>query len=878
MRKGSAILGVLVLLGAGSLRADVAPFPSWRVAANGTIMRAVQAGPAVYVAGTFTKIGRAIPPFGATLDPATLSFVPRTDCAQSGTEPVPGRYVFAPAGLSDGAGPFPVPPGTAVVRVGIDCRFDRRFRVIAPPGAVVWPSPLTIEVGDRAYFHAVAASTSFILEVDRTTGAMRRYWPSAAIALEGVLPDGRLLAKGPSNANTSTAIGVFDPDTGQFTAAYTAPGSWTIEHVGAVVVLASSQITERELLVLDSTLLTPLPQWPVVRAHQAVYGSGQGRLFIAAPTLSVAGVATPHLIAFDTATGARLNAFVSPWWLDDAYSRVAHLAVVSGRVVALGEFAAAAPRDTAAAFDAASGALDPWVLPFATPAPTPNGGLVYFPVVDARDRVARSAVAAVDAATGTPLPWTAAVPLTLPPFGAYALAADSATGHLYVGAPGSVRRYDLATGQLDQTWGLDTDNPSSGWNQISDIAVVGGTVYVSGSFARVRDNPAAAWQPREGAAAITTAGALTAWQPQVRGNCVINVRPTGINFPCVSQLVAAAGRLVMQGTITRLLAPDEPTRSAMAVTADSGAVDGFVPVAPSGVVAAITTDGTALFATARLPALSLARVDAASGPQLVGPLAVNATGAAPTLALHAGRIYADLERDPATASPTGNPMQWRSPVAAASGVLDIDGSRMSHHADVAQVAPQPPTNLTADYDAATVRLRWAPGTGDLTPLVSPPSGGTAATSHVISASLTSGGTPVAHIDTGSAETAFSIAAPTGTFYVHVQARNAFGTSAPSAALRVDVQPQAPEPPLATTAVVSGGRVRIQWQGPPRGWPAERYRLEAGTAMGLVDVGTLDVAGLSFDGAVPPGRYYVRVRAVNAHGTSVPGDDVVIDVP
>ena len=30
--------------------------------------------------------------------------------------------------------------------------------------------------------------------------------------------------------------------------------------------------------------------------------------------------------------------------------------------------------------------------------------------------------------------------------------------------------------------------------------------------------------------------------------------------------------------------------------------------------------------------------------------------------------------------------------------------------------------------------------------------------------------------------------------------------------------------------------------------------------------------------VPPGRYFVRVRAVNANGTSAPSNDVVIDVP
>lgn len=335
----------------------------------------------------------------------------------------------------------------------------------------------------------------------------------------------------------------------------------------------------------------------------------------------------------------------------------------------------------------------------------------------------------------------------------------------------------------------------------------------------------------------------------------------------------------MQGLITRLQAPGEPVRSALSVAADTGSDDGFLPVVPSGVVSSIATDGLALFANAQLPGPTLVRVDDAFGPRVVGPLGVNVFGATPPLAVHGGRVYADQERDLATAALTGNPAVWSTPLAASAGVLDLANDRLAFHADVAGIAPRAPINLTATLDASTVRLQWAPGTGDLAPLESPPPpGGTAATSHVVLASLTPGGAPVAQFDTGSADTAFSITAPTGTFYVRVQARNAFGTSAPSTELRVDVQPRAPNPPLATIAAVSAGTVRIEWQAPPLGWPATGYLLEAGTAPGLSDIGTLPVTGLSFEAPVPPGRYYVRIRAVNAYGASVPGDEVIIDVP
>lgn len=212
-------------------------------------------------------------------------------------------------------------------------------------------------------------------------------------------------------------------------------------------------------------------------------------------------------------------------------------------------------------------------------------------------------------------------------------------------------------------------------------------------------------------------------------------------------------------------------------------------------------------------------------------------------------------------------------------MLDLVNDRLAFHSDAAGVAPRVPVNLSATLDANTVRLQWSPGAGDLAPLVSPPApGGTAATSHIVLASLTPGGAPAAQIDTASADTSFSIAAPTGTFYVRVQAKNASGTSAPSAEVHVDVQPQAPNPPLATIASVSGGVVHIEWQAPPLGWAATSYRLEVGTAPGLANIGALPVNGLSFDAPGPAGRYYVRVRAVNANGASVPGDEVVIDVP
>jgi hypothetical protein len=92
---------------------------------------------------------------------------------------------------------------------------------------------------------------------------------------------------------------------------------------------------------------------------------------------------------------------------------------------------------------------------------------------------------------------------------------------------------------------------------------------------------------------------------------------------------------------------------------------------------------------------------------------------------------------------------------------------------------------------------------------------------------------------------------------------------------------APRPPSSMTAVVQANTVQLAWT--PGGAPASvtRYVLEAGSGPGLSDiVAALDVGlqtALSASG-VPPGRYYVRVRAGNYSGLSAPSNEVVVTVP
>jgi glucose/arabinose dehydrogenase len=85
----------------------------------------------------------------------------------------------------------------------------------------------------------------------------------------------------------------------------------------------------------------------------------------------------------------------------------------------------------------------------------------------------------------------------------------------------------------------------------------------------------------------------------------------------------------------------------------------------------------------------------------------------------------------------------------------------------------------------------------------------------------------------------------------------------------------PSAPANLTAVVNGGTLRLSWT---RSAGAQGYRLEAGSASGLANVANIDLGDIgSLQGMVPPGVYFVRMKAVNAVGVSGASNQVTVTV-
>jgi hypothetical protein len=190
---------------------------------------------------------------------------------------------------------------------------------------------------------------------------------------------------------------------------------------------------------------------------------------------------------------------------------------------------------------------------------------------------------------------------------------------------------------------------------------------------------------------------------------------------------------------------------------------------------------------------------------------------------------------------------------------------------VGATVPGAPTNLRSIVVGSTVSLEW-----------SIPAGGGVPLTYVIEAGSFSGGSNLATFATGSTVPTFiATNVPAGTYFVRTRARNAAGISGASNEVQVTVvEPNAPGAPRDLAPSVTGSTVTLTWGAPLSGGPVQVYRILAGSISGGSNLASVDVpaAQQTFTAErVPPGRYFVRVVALNSAAVGPPSNEVIVNV-
>ena len=186
--------------------------------------------------------------------------------------------------------------------------------------------------------------------------------------------------------------------------------------------------------------------------------------------------------------------------------------------------------------------------------------------------------------------------------------------------------------------------------------------------------------------------------------------------------------------------------------------------------------------------------------------------------------------------------------------------------------PAPPAALSSSTAGSRVTLSW-----------SPPASGGRPDRYLIYVGTSAGGSELSNGYVVGDVLTVTGELPRGRYYARVRAANAAGMSGDSNEVQFRIGRQLRTP----------GGFQVTWEGSvavfswspwvaadaPREDEPTGYVLEAGTRPGASDVATINVGNVtSFRATVPGGRFYVRLRAVNALGNSDPTPDLVVSPP
>jgi hypothetical protein len=447
----------------------------------------------------------------------------------------------------------------------------------------------------------------------------------------------------------------------------------------------------------------------------------------------------------------------------------------------------------------------------------------------------RQRLGAVDASTGAP--WLTFAPTVNDTI--YRI--DVQNGLVFFGGEfdmvnGSTRQHAAA---VRSSTTVAEDGQLVGWNPdvggpVYDLDAFGANVFLVGGFGSVGG------ESRPGIAmvdALATGGALRSWTPaDVSGGqvSVIDTSDTAVLFGgLLHNLDGVSIGAVLYPEASLSGAPRPPTTPELLVRGSSLRIDWGGPPLGARPTAYVIEGG--------------------SGPGR-SDLASFSTGNTSTTfsasALPPGTYY----------------LRMRSQNAAGAGAASGEQAFVVGAAGCSG-PPSPPLDLRAVVTGSSVTLSWKAPVQSIAGV------------YRLVVGAVSGGSNIGTFDVGAA-TSYTTPAPAGAYFVRAVAVNACGVSVPSseAAVIVGTPVVPPGAPFALESTVNGSTVGFAWAPPSVGSGPFTYRLEAGSGTGLSNLANAAASTTAFTASsVPPGVYYVRVRAVGPGGTGPASNEVVVAV-
>ncbi|MGE4225915.1 MAG: hypothetical protein AB7I23_21420 [Vicinamibacterales bacterium] len=883
------------------LLADGSLDTAFSVAANDVVWALAVHGTRVYLGGEFTSLGGSARNGLAALDAAALTldatFTPSVTggAAAVYTLAVTSSAVYAGGAFTTANGDprdnlVAVDIATGATVAAFTATASGRVSSLALSGAALFAGGEFATIGGTARPH--------LARLDATTGAVDTAFDAAAGAVVNsvVVADGAVYVGGTFSqigGASRARIARLDPASGA-AAAWNPGADGEVEQLGvfgtALIVGGHFRtiggLERLRLAALDTTAATAitLPWNPALSSSvDMVHVDAAGHVFAGGSFTHFGAVLRQNLAAIDLRAGGLLP------WNPGADAWVRALDVVGNTVYIGGDFQtiAGVSRKRIAALDAVTGVARAWTAEASAPV---NGlvvvdDVVYF--VGAFTSVKGSTARGRGAAVGVDDVVRSWDPAADSEIEALAVAGGRVyLGGLFsmLGAQSHVRlgAVDAVSGAPDAGFAPTVDGP------VYRVDVHGDLVFFGGDFAMVSAST------RHNAAAVKAApgagddGALQGWNPDVGGP--------------VYDLDAFDDDVYLSGGFGSVGGASRPGIAMVDALAAGGALRAWKPTDVSGgAVSVIDTSATAVLFGGLLNDLDGISIGAVLYPE-AGLTGTPPAPTTPTALVRGSQLTLDWGAPPLGARPTAyvieggtgpglanlanfntgstatefaigglGPGTYYVRMRAATG-FGVSAATAEQAFDVGVAGcsgpPVPPVDVAAAVSGGTVQLTWRAAPQSIV------------TNYRLLVGTTSGGSQVGSFDVG-AGTTFSAAAPPGAFFIRVAAMNGCGLGAPSAeAVAVVGAPVVPPTaPFGLDYTVAGSTVSFAWGAPSIGTGPFQYQLEAGSATGLANIATVPVATTTFAvPGVPPGIYYVRVRAVGAGGASPASNEVVVVVP